>query len=183
MLAVSNTPTPEQIHSMLDRHRTAALPFAGSTLLAEHYSEVPLLSLAWGVGQIGLPFSESGSINVLGLSLPLASDSTIIASVSPALSLGGALHVKVEEIAATDQVALSQAGSIATLVSFARELSDPLSKNAANNGLKELLKTADVSQRRNRVVITATLSPALLTGLVQSESSAQDSATGLPATR
>jgi hypothetical protein len=185
MLAVSNTPTPEQIHSMLDRHRTAALPFAGSTLLAEHYSEVPLLSLAWGVGQIGLPFSESGSISVLGLSLPLASDSTIIASVSPALSLGGALHVKVEEIAATDQVALSQAGSIATLVSFARELSDPLSQNTANNGLKELLKTADVSQRRNRVVITATLSPSLLTGLVQSESSAQNSGTesGLPPVR
>jgi len=37
MIAVSNTPTPEQIHSMLDRHRTAALPFAGSSLLAEHY--------------------------------------------------------------------------------------------------------------------------------------------------
>src|ERR1700752_1245250 len=32
MLAVSNTPTAEQIHSIVDRHRTAALPFAGSTL-------------------------------------------------------------------------------------------------------------------------------------------------------
>ena len=50
--------------------------------------------------------------------------------------------------------------------------------NAANNGLKELLKTADVSQRRNRVVITATLSPSLLTGLVQGESSAQNSEAG-----
>ena len=33
MVAVSNTPTPEQIHSMLDRHATAAWPFAGSSLL------------------------------------------------------------------------------------------------------------------------------------------------------
>ena len=33
MIAVSNFPTPEKIHSILDRHRTAALPFAGSTLL------------------------------------------------------------------------------------------------------------------------------------------------------
>ena len=78
MVAVSNTPTPEQIHSMLDRHRTAALPFAGSTLLAQHYHEVPLLSLAWGVGQIGLPFSESGAIKVFGFSLPLEPDSTIV---------------------------------------------------------------------------------------------------------
>src|SRR5579863_6420575 len=65
MLAVSNTPTPEQIHSIVDRHRTAALPFAGSSLLAHHFHEVPLLSLAWGVGQIGLPFSESGQISIL----------------------------------------------------------------------------------------------------------------------
>ena len=48
MVAISNTPSTEQIHSMLDRHRTAALPFSGSTLLAEHYSEMPLLSVAWG---------------------------------------------------------------------------------------------------------------------------------------
>src|SRR6266568_6927132 len=87
MVAVSNMPTPEQIHSMLDRHRTAALPFAGSPLLSEHFHEVPLLSLAWGVGQIGLPFSESGAITVFGLRLPLQSDSTIIASLSPELPL------------------------------------------------------------------------------------------------
>jgi len=55
MIAVSNTPTAEQIHSIVDRHRTAALPFAGSSLLAQHYRDVPLLSLAWGMGQIGLP--------------------------------------------------------------------------------------------------------------------------------
>ena len=60
MVAVSNTPTPEQIHSIVDRHRTAALPFAGSSLLERHYHDVPLLSVAWGVGQIGLPFSERG---------------------------------------------------------------------------------------------------------------------------
>ena len=71
MIAVSNTPTAEQIHSIVDRHRTAALPFAGSTLLSRHFHDVPLLSVAWGVGQIGLPFSESGAIKVLGL-LPAA---------------------------------------------------------------------------------------------------------------
>jgi len=31
---------------MLDRHATAAWPFAGSTLLRRHFHEVPLLSLA-----------------------------------------------------------------------------------------------------------------------------------------
>jgi len=178
MVAVSNTPTPEQIHSMLDRHRTAALPFAGSTLLNRHYHDVPLLSLAWGVGQIGLPFSESGAIKVFGLSLPLESDSIIVASATPALSLAGSLNIKVEEIAPSDDAAASQAASLATLVTLARGFTAPLAANTANNSLKELLKTAAVTQEHNRVVVKATLSPSLLSGLAQGEDSLPAPATG-----
>src|ERR1700728_107075 len=146
MLAVSNTPTAEQIHSIIDRHRTAALPFAGSSLLAAHYHDVPLLSVAWGMGQIGLPFSESGAIRVFGFSLPLEPDSTIIASVAPALPVPGslgALRLKVEEIAPSEQSAVSQAADLATLVTLARGIASPLGDNAANNGVKTLLKTAE----------------------------------------
>jgi len=172
MLAVSNAPTTEQIHSMLDRHRAAALPFAGSTLLSRHYHDVPLLSLAWGVGQIGSPFNESGAIHIFGTALPLESDSTFVASVTPALSLGGALSLKVEEIAPDDEAAASQAAALATLVTVARGFTAPLGQNTANNGLKQLLKTAEVTvERRNRVVVRATLSPAMLTSLAQSEDS------------
>src|ERR1017187_7752422 len=46
-LAVSNTPTPEQIHSMLDRHRTAALPFSGCSLSTTTMSRCsPLLGVS-----------------------------------------------------------------------------------------------------------------------------------------
>ena len=169
MLAVSNTPTPEQIHSMLDRHRTAALPFAGSTLLAEHYHDVPLLALGWGVGEIGLPFNESGAISIFGFQLPLESDSTIVASVTPALTMGAALNLRVEEIAPSDEVAASQAAALATLVTLARGFTAPLGANTANNSLKELLKTAEVTEKRNRVVVTATLTPGLVSGLAADE--------------
>jgi hypothetical protein len=155
MVAVSNTPTPEQIHSILDRHSTAAWPFAGSTLLRQHYHEVPLLSLVWGVGQIGLPFSESGAVKVLGWSLPLEADSTIIAS------LGWTGSVRIEEIAPSETVAARQAAALATLVTLARGFTPPLADNAANNGLKELVKTVEVTQKRSRVVVTATLERSL----------------------
>jgi len=168
-LAISNTPTPEQIHSMLDRHRAAALPFSGSSLLAEHFSEVPLLSLAWGIGQIGLPFSESGAIRVFGFKLPLEADSTIIASVTPALSVKGALHMRVEEIAPSEEVAERQAASLSTLVMLARAVTPGLANNAANNGLKELLRSAAVTQKRNRVVATATITPAVLGSLAEGD--------------
>jgi hypothetical protein len=167
MLAVSNYPTPEKIHSMLDRHRTAALPIAGSTLLAEHYHDVPLLALAWGVGQIGLPLSESGAIHVFGVALPLQDDSIIVASITPSLPLAGSLNIKVEDIAPTDQAAESQAASLATLVTLTRTLAAPLAPNTANTGLQQLLKTATVTQHHNRVVITAAITPAQLATMAQ----------------
>ncbi len=172
MVAVSNTPTPEQIHSIIDRHRAAALPFAGSTLLSRHYHDVPLLALAWGVGQIGLPFSERGAISIFGFTLPLESGSTIVASVTPTLHLAGALRLKVEEIAPDDQTAASQAASLATLVTMARGFTAPLAANPPNNALKELLRTAEVTQKRDRVVVTATVTPALFTA---DENSSADS--------
>lgn len=172
MLAVSNTPTPEQIHSMLDRHRTAALPFAGSTLLSRHFHDVPLLALAWGVGQIGLPFNENGAISVLGFRLPLEADSTIVAGLSPELSLAGVLRLRVEEIAATNEDAASQTAALTALVNLARGFTEPLSGNAANKGLKEVLKSAEVSQTHNRVVIRANVPVSMLSGLATDEDSA-----------
>lgn len=176
MVAVSNYPTTEMIHSILDRHRTAALPFAGSTLLSEHFHEVPLLSLAWGVGQLGLPFNESGAIQVFGLRLPLQADSTIVASMAPALPLAGSMHVRVEEIAPSEETAASQAAALTALVALARGFTAPLAENAANRGLKELLKTAEVTRKRNRVLVTANLPISAFGGLAASESSQPQSA-------
>ena len=160
MVAVSNTPTPEQIHSIVDRHRTAALPLSGSSLLERHYRDVPLLSVVWGVGQIGLPFSERGGINIFGLSLPLQADSTIIASVAPVLPVPGtlgSLRLRVEEIAPSEEKAASEAVALATLVTMARGFTISLGDNTANNILKELLKKAEVSKHGDRVVVTAML--------------------------
>jgi len=177
MIAVSNFPTTEKIHSIIDRHRTAALPFAGSSLLNAHYHEVPLLSLAWGVGQVGLPFSESGAIKVLGLSLPLQDDSTIIASVTPGLPLATSVRLRVEEIAPDEAKAAGQAAALSTIVILARDVSIQLSGNPANNALREILKTTQISQKRNRVIATASLSPALLSQVTESKNSPDMSAT------
>ncbi|MGA7832683.1 MAG: hypothetical protein WCA21_17130 [Terracidiphilus sp.] len=199
MVAVSNYPAPEMIHSMLDRHSTAAWPFAGSTLLRQHYSDLPLLSLAWGVGQIGLPFSDgcgggsgessggnhesqiglpvpkSCTISILGLSLPLEADSTIIAS------LGWTGALKIQEIAPSEAVAERQASALGTLIALARGFTLPLADNATNNGLKELLTTAEVTRKRDRVIVTATLDRSLFSGIAASVNAPIDSSSS-PAT-
>ena len=177
MIAASNFPTTEKIHSIIDRHRTAALPFAGSTLLQHHYHDVPLLAVAWGVGQIGLPFSESGAIRVFGLSLPLQDDSTIIASLTPGLPLANTIHLRVEEIATDEDKAASQAAALATIVTLARDVTTQLSNDPANVSLRQLLKTAEITQKHNRVIATASLSPALLSQITNGENSLRAPAT------
>lgn len=167
-IAVSNFPSTEPIHSILDRHRTAALPFSGSTLLAEHYSEMPLLSVAWGMGQIGLPLSENGRIQVFGMTLPIPASSTFLASVHWA----GQLKVRVEEIAESDATASQQAADVSLMLTLARGATAGLGVNPANNGLKELLKTATVTQKRNRVVINAVLPKTLPAELANGDGSA-----------
>jgi hypothetical protein len=134
--------------------------------------------MAWGVGQIGLPFNESGSISIFGFSLPLESDSTIIASITPALSLGGALNVKVVEIAPSAGKAASQANALNMLLILTRGIAAPLADNAANNSLKELLRTAEITEKRERVTITATLSPALFSSPAGSENAPEGEPTG-----
>ena len=113
-IAASNMPTPEQIHSILDRHRSAASPFAGSSLLSARYRDVPAFSSAWAIGHIGLPFSDRGYISILGLQLPMPEDTTFVAS----LRFLGALHLRIEQIAPTDADAAHATETLTTLLWF-----------------------------------------------------------------
>jgi hypothetical protein len=168
MVAISNFPTPEMIHSMIDRHRTAAWPLTGSTLLGHHYRDIPLLSVAWGMGQIGLPLTQSGAIHIFGLDLPLPIDSTFVASIAPGLSLKN-LHLRVEEFAKNDDAAASEAAALATLITAARQFTAPLGENAANDALKDLLKNAEVTQSHDRVIIKADLPVSVFSSLAAAE--------------
>jgi len=101
-IAASNMPTTEQVHAMVDRYGAAASPFSGSSLLEARYRDVPLLSTAWGIGHVALPFSEKGRIQIFGLGLPLPEDTTFVASLRPSVNH---VHLRIEEIAPTDSEA------------------------------------------------------------------------------
>ncbi|MBT9332561.1 hypothetical protein [Paracidobacterium acidisoli] len=159
IVAASNAPTAEQIHSMLDRYRTAALPFSGSSLLAEHYSDVPLLSFAWGIGQIALPLSDNGGVSVLGMRLPLAADSTFIAS----LSWVGRIHLRIEDIAPSDAAAAGAAQALQAILSFVRAADSTATGSLGDPDVRAMLASAQIVHRKNRAVLTATL-PADLIG-------------------
>lgn len=165
LVAVSNTPTTEQIHSILDRYHTAALPFSGNSLLAQHYSDVPLLSQAWGIGKLGLPFASGQHFQAYGVSLPVPVDATFIASVR----FLGSLRLRLEEIAPSEDMAKMSAGMANVALGLLRStsVSVPSSEqNATSEGWKQFVQSATVSQKGDRAILKATVPLSLVRSLV-----------------
>ena len=155
MVAGSNMPTPEQIHSIIDRHAASASPFSGSSLLSARYHEVPLFSrsLAWGIGHVGLPFSENGKITIAGVRLPLDAETDLIVS----LSYRGSVHMRIEEIAPTEAVAVSTRDNLATLLNLMRGVMPYSVSTPEDKSTHEFLNSLNVEQHGDRVIITANI--------------------------
>ncbi len=160
-IAASNMPTSEQIHSMIDRSRASGLGTPGSSVLAAHFHEVPLLAQAWGIGRIGLPFSEDGYISVLGLQLPLPEDTDLVASLgyNRALHLraGGSVHLRVEEIAPSESAAQSTIETLTTVLGVLRGIgSAQPTHDAAGAAVRAILDSINLQRRRDRALLNAT---------------------------
>jgi hypothetical protein len=156
-IAASNMPTTEQIHSILDRHRAAASPFSGSSLLSERYRDVPAFSSAWAIGHIGLPFSDRGFITVYGLQLPMPEDTTFVAS----LRYLGILHLRIEQITPTDAEAAHAVDTLTSLIALMKSVAQIQLQRQPNAlpdaGVHELLESAKVERHKDRAVLTANI--------------------------
>ena len=169
ILAASNMPTPEQIHSMIDRSRASALATPGSSLLAARYHEVPILSEAWGIGHIGLPFAadpdQPGSspdfISAFGLQLPLRTDTDFVASLRyTAVLSGGAVHLRVEELAPDAASASSTVDTLTNLLNLIRSLSAQQTTSqqtdASSAASNAILNSVTLTHNDARVLLNAT---------------------------
>jgi len=150
MVAASNMPTAEQIHAIVERYRAAASPFAGSSLLSARYGDVPLLSSAWGIGHVGLPFSENGKISVLGLELPLPEDTTFVAS----LQYRGSVRLRVEQIAPTEADAARSAESLSTLLGLFRSIQRLQQGTPADATMAQAIDSLKIERHGDRAVMT-----------------------------
>jgi hypothetical protein len=181
-IAASNMPTPEQIHAILDRYRASASPFSGSSLLEARYRDVPLLSVAWGIGHVGLPFSERGRIQIFGLALPLPEDTTFVVSIRPSVNH---LHLRVEEIAPTEADAARSAQVLSSIISLLHavppKLADEADKTDAD-ALRELIDSLSVERKKDRVVLTANSSFELIRRLASPSASPSGASGVLPFT-
>lgn len=155
-VAGSNMPTPEQIHSILDRARAAASPFAGSSLLSARYRDVPAFSSAWAVGRLGLPFNNQGHLDLLGLRLPIPADTTFVASIRYV----GALHLRIEAVETSSADAIQTADSLGQLLALARTLQNAQQsslRTPEDRAIHTLLDSIQIESKKERTVVTATL--------------------------
>lgn len=163
LVAVSNTPTAEQIHSMIDRYHSAASPFSGDTLLSRYYSDVPLLSEAWGIGAIGLPFASGQRFQIFGFQLPLPVDTTFIASIRYL----GAIHLQLEEIAPSPDAAKNSVGMANLVLGMLRSAQVTSgSQDASAQDWSTLLQSTKVEQKGNRAILRAVIPTSLVRSLV-----------------
>jgi hypothetical protein len=177
-IAASNMPTSEQIHAMLDRYRAAASPFSGSSLLAARYRDVPLLSGAWAIGHVGLPFSERGHITIFGLELPLPEDTTFVASMRYGV---GVLHLRVEQFAPSDADAARSAqviGNLVQLIQAVQPKVEAQSDKADAAAMRQFTSSLKVEQHKDRTVLTGSVPLDLLRKLATPMS---DAVSGAPA--
>lgn len=170
MVAASNMPTVEQIHSILDRYRAAASPFAGSSLLSARYGDIPLLSSAWGIGHVGLPFSEGGRITVLGLQLPLPEDTTFVAS----LQYRGSVRMRVEQIAPTPEDAARSVEALSTLLGMFRSIQRVQQGAPADAAMAQAIDSLKIERKDDRAVLTANIPMDMLKQLTTPARSADD---------
>jgi hypothetical protein len=150
-IAASNAPTTEQIHAMLDRYRASANPFSGPTLLTGLYPDVPMLSPVWGIGAIGLPFSDDGRVSVQGLRLPLPDTTPLIASIRYTTGL----HLRVEQIAATESEARRSALKLNTLLALFHQMQQFQGGGPETDMINELASSIQIEQKGDRAILTA----------------------------
>jgi len=168
ILAASNMPTTEQIHSMLDRSRAGALSTPGSSLLAARYHEVPILSEAWGIGQIGLPLSSDDDPNfiaILGLQLPLRTNTDFVASLrytaAEHVLTGGAVHLRVEDITPNPATASTTVDVLNNLLNVLRSLTlqqatDPQQTPTPSfTAIQAILNSVTLTHHNSRVLLNA----------------------------
>jgi hypothetical protein len=159
MVAASNTPTPEQIHSILDRSRASAASSSGSSLLAARFHDVPLLAQAWGIGHIGLPFSRNGQISFLGLQLPVAAESDLVASIrwTTAVPLhGGSAELRVEEFVTDPADAERIVNALNALLSIVRGIASAQPPSGpADTALRQVLDSATLTHHGDRALLHA----------------------------
>ncbi len=153
-VAASNVPDAGVIRGIVDRKKRWALPFGGPRLLRNYYGNIPLASLAWGIGKIASANSGPG-LSVGGWLLALPGDVVVVAS---ARYLGN-VQVRLEAFAGSEDVARQVAEQAKVLLNIFRGVEANTQAGGGDQDVKAFLASFKIDQEKDRAVLTATVPP------------------------
>ncbi|MHB1960159.1 MAG: hypothetical protein ACYCO5_14190, partial [Acidobacteriaceae bacterium] len=169
LVAVSNAPTAEQIHSIVDRYQAAASPFTGDTLLSRYYSKVPLLSQAWGIGEIEPPTGPGLQFHVFGLPVSLPAGAAFIGSVRYL----GSVRLRLEELAPNPAAAKESVEMVDLALGLVRSTHVAIDSHDANaTDWEAFVRSMKVEQKGKRALFQAVVPTRLVRSLVSAQKNA-----------
>jgi hypothetical protein len=169
LVAVSNAPTAEQIHSIIDRYHSAASPFTGDTMLSRYYSKVPLLSEAWGIGEVEPSTGPGIEFHVFGLPLSVPPDTAFIGSIRYL----GSVHMRLEEIAPSPTAAKESVEMVNLALGLIRSTQVTIGAQDANTADWEtFVRSMKVEQKGTRAIFQAVVPTRLVRSLLSAQKAA-----------
>lgn len=150
-VAVSNVDDPQIIHQIIDRASAWwSLP-AKSTLVRNHYKDVPLGSLAWLIGN----YSSSGTGS--GLGLPGGFDVSLPDHTTWVLSLryAGSIELQAQALTMSADDARKIADTLGTFLSLFRSLQTNVGTPGPDADVKAVFDSLQVTQEDNRTILSA----------------------------
>jgi len=155
-VAVSNLPDAGAIHQMIDKYRAAAWPARGPSLLREHYRQVPLGSLVWGLARMPAQGSPAPALDLPGgLVMPARwlAGSTIVASARYL----GALHLRIETLTQNESDARQLLDTASTFLALMKSAESSMTQGGTDADVKAFFSSLKVEQHGSRVALTATV--------------------------
>ncbi len=169
LVAVSNAPTAEQIHSIVDRYHSAASPFTGDTLLSRYYSKVPLLSEARGIGEIGPSTGPGVHFNVFGLPVSLPAGAAFIGSIRYL----GSVRLRLEEIAPAAAAAKESVEAVNLALGLIRSTQVSIGAQDTNTADWEaFVRSMKAEQKGKRAIFRAVVPTRLVRSLLAAQQNA-----------
>ena len=158
-VAVSNAPDATAIHQIIDKHSAAAWPASGPSLVREHYHQVPLGSVAWGL--VRCPAHAGPFLSLPGgMGVPMRSlaGSTIVGSARYL----AALHLRVEALMKNQSDALQVLEVLKTFLAILKTAESSVTQGGADADVKLFFDSLKVEQHGSRVALTATVPPGFI---------------------
>lgn len=152
-IAATNMRSPEPMHGIIDRTFKSS---RGPTLLKEHYSDIPLGSLAWLIDRIP---SKPDNIQLPGgFTLTLPGDTVAVGS----LRYAGSLLLRADVFAQSEAQAKQVVDSANTHLALVRGIGQIMGNRGPDKDIRAAFESIQVAQKENVAVFTATIPQTIL---------------------